>query len=127
MSHVGHGDEEKDSSAAASEWQHLSETQKAFEKAKKKRHRRGVSIAPTTSPGGEDEITIEPEDEGATPAAEAEYVAPDAPLETEPDSRKEKNKERKGSAQTTRSAEAQSAESNKVHGGAMKPRKESRK
>jgi len=106
---------------ASNEWQQLSETQKAYEKAKKERRRRGVSIAPSNTPGGEDEITIEPEDEGASPEAAAEYIAPDAPLDSPPESRNEKNKEGKGgTAKSTRPAPAQSEESNKVHGGAVK-------
>jgi len=117
----------QDDPTAPTDWQQLSETQKAYEKAKKKRHRRGVSIAPSDTPGGEDEITIEPEDEGATPEAEEQYVPPDVPLEEPPESRKEKNKERNtGSAQATRRADEQSAQSNKVHGGALKPGESSR-
>jgi hypothetical protein len=62
----------------------LTEGQKAMQAAKRKKLRRGVSIAPSNNPDGIDEITIEPDDEGATPSAEAEFVKEDAPLAKKP-------------------------------------------
>jgi hypothetical protein len=62
----------------------LTEGQKAMLAAKQKKVRRGVSIAPSPKPEGEDEITIEPVEEGASQAAEDEFVAEDAPLNEKP-------------------------------------------
>ena len=123
----------------------LTEGQKALLAAKKKKLRRGVSIAPSNNPEGHDEITIEPDDEGATPDAEAQFVKEDAPLEKKPEDtlgspeRQRRAKKqlmeagnRTGRARATRPQveltdprdlplTPDALNSNKVHGGAKKP------